>query len=158
MANALSRGVDGLMLMGCKSGDDYQCHFIKGSELAQKRLENIQETLDRLMLESERVNVSEVEITDYDQIPDKVRQFHGRDKGDGPPIHSRDSRRGEMAASGQPLSFIDAGRGVVEGRGQLWRPFARQLLPMWYMLGSLPPHTGGACLPEEGDDLVPMGP
>ena len=84
VANALSRGVDGLMLMGCKSGDDYQCHFIKGSELAQKRLENIQETLDRLMLESERVNVSEVEITDYDQIPDKVRQFTEEIKAMGP--------------------------------------------------------------------------
>ena len=35
IADALSRGIDGVMLVGCKYGDDYQCHFTKGSELAQ---------------------------------------------------------------------------------------------------------------------------
>ena len=34
IADALSRGIDGIMIMGCKYGDDYQCHFAKGSELA----------------------------------------------------------------------------------------------------------------------------
>ena len=54
IADALSRGIDGIMLIGCKYGDDYQCHFIKGSELANRRLENVKETLKRLQLESER--------------------------------------------------------------------------------------------------------
>ena len=30
-------GMDGVILVGCKYGDDYQCHFTKGSELAQRR-------------------------------------------------------------------------------------------------------------------------
>ncbi|MCW8951940.1 MAG: hydrogenase iron-sulfur subunit, partial [Rhodospirillales bacterium] len=35
--DALSAGYDGIILMGCKSGDDYQCHFVKGSAMAQER-------------------------------------------------------------------------------------------------------------------------
>ncbi len=69
VADALSNGIDGIMLMGCKFGDDYQCHFIKGSELANTRMGNVQDTLDRLMLESERLRLEQVSITDYDKLP-----------------------------------------------------------------------------------------
>ena len=34
ITDALNAGYDGVMMMGCKHGDDYQCHFVKGSELA----------------------------------------------------------------------------------------------------------------------------
>ena len=30
-----------LCLIGCKYGDDYQCHFVKGSELAEYRMSKI---------------------------------------------------------------------------------------------------------------------
>ncbi|MGD8307546.1 MAG: hydrogenase iron-sulfur subunit, partial [Ignavibacteria bacterium] len=50
IADALSRGFDGILLIGCKHGDDYQCHFIKGSELAEKRMDNVQEKLKQLVL------------------------------------------------------------------------------------------------------------
>ncbi|HEV7864553.1 MAG TPA: FAD-dependent oxidoreductase, partial [Acidimicrobiia bacterium] len=69
VANALSSGIDGMMLMGCKSGDDYQCHFIQGSALAAKRLVNVMETLNRLTIEPERVLPLEIEISEYDRIP-----------------------------------------------------------------------------------------
>ncbi len=36
--DALSQGMDGVFLLGCKHGDDYQCHFVKGSELADIRM------------------------------------------------------------------------------------------------------------------------
>ena len=39
VSDALSRGIDGMLLLGCKYGDDYQCHFAKGSELCAYRLE-----------------------------------------------------------------------------------------------------------------------
>ena len=55
IADALSKGIDGILLLGCRHGDDYQCHFIKGSELANTRMTKIQETLNRLVLESDRV-------------------------------------------------------------------------------------------------------
>ncbi|MBU1652100.1 hydrogenase iron-sulfur subunit, partial [bacterium] len=37
ITDAISTGFDGVILIGCKYGDDYQCHFIKGSELADYR-------------------------------------------------------------------------------------------------------------------------
>ena len=75
VADALSSGIDGIMLMGCKSGDDYQCHFIQGSALAAKRLVNVKETLDRLTIEPERVLPIEIEISEYDRIPEMVGEF-----------------------------------------------------------------------------------
>jgi quinone-modifying oxidoreductase subunit QmoB len=75
ITDALSRGFDGVALLGCKSGDDYQCHFIHGSELSGMRMGNVQETLDRLALESERVEVIEVEISDADRVAGMLEGF-----------------------------------------------------------------------------------
>jgi quinone-modifying oxidoreductase subunit QmoB len=69
IADALSSGFDGILLIGCKSGDDYQCHFVKGSELANTRMENVRDKLKQLVLEEERVEVHELAINDYKKIP-----------------------------------------------------------------------------------------
>ncbi len=68
IADALSQGMDGILLIGCKYGDDYQCHFINGSELIGTREENLQETLQRLMLEPERIRAIQLAITEYDKL------------------------------------------------------------------------------------------
>jgi quinone-modifying oxidoreductase subunit QmoB len=75
IADSLSKGIDGVILLGCKHGDDYQCHFIKGSELADIRLSKVSETLDRLALESERVRFETVSIIDYDRLPGILDEF-----------------------------------------------------------------------------------
>lgn len=75
VADAMSKGVDGLMMLGCKYGDDYQCHFMKGSELCSRRKENIAESLGRLGVEPERVEQYEVSIDAYDQVPDMIDEF-----------------------------------------------------------------------------------
>jgi quinone-modifying oxidoreductase subunit QmoB len=73
--DAMSSGMDGALLLGCKWGDDYQCHFVKGSEIANKRMENIGETLGTLGLEPERCGVRQVAISDYDKIPQMIEEF-----------------------------------------------------------------------------------
>ncbi|HLC30658.1 MAG TPA: hydrogenase iron-sulfur subunit [Dehalococcoidia bacterium] len=73
--DALNGGVDGILLMGCKSGDDYQCHFITGSGLAEQRMENVRETVQRMMMEPERVRSVQLEISEYDKIPALLQQF-----------------------------------------------------------------------------------
>ncbi|HEY7726250.1 MAG TPA: hydrogenase iron-sulfur subunit [Anaeromyxobacteraceae bacterium] len=78
IADSLSRGIDGVILIGCKRGDDYQCHYIKGSELAHKRLENVQETLTRLALEPERVRVVELARNEMARIPALFDEFAGK--------------------------------------------------------------------------------
>ncbi len=75
ITDALSRGFDGVAMMGCKSGEDYQCHFIQGSALSERRMENVRETLNRLALEPERINFMEVAISDSDKIPGMLSDF-----------------------------------------------------------------------------------
>lgn len=75
IADALSRGIDGILLLGCKFGENYQCHFVKGSELADYRLGKVSETLNRLQLESERVQLLQVSISDYDKLPGMINEF-----------------------------------------------------------------------------------
>ncbi|RUM34885.1 MAG: heterodisulfide reductase subunit A, partial [Archaeoglobus sp.] len=76
--------IDGILMVGCKFGEDYQCHFIRGSELANRRMENVQETLQRLMLEPERVKLVELAISDYDKIPEIINGFVEEIKSLGP--------------------------------------------------------------------------
>ena len=75
VSDALSRGFDGVMFMGCQYGDDYQCHFVKGSERANVRLSKVEETLSRLMLEPERVRQYEVSMNDYRQVAEMIERF-----------------------------------------------------------------------------------
>lgn len=75
IADALSRGFDGILLIGCKYGDDYQCHYIKGSELADKRMENVQEKLKQLVLEPERVKLFTLSIDEYKKLPGIFNDF-----------------------------------------------------------------------------------
>jgi quinone-modifying oxidoreductase subunit QmoB len=75
ISDALSCGYDGILQIGCKPGDDYQCHFIHGSELTKERGENIQETLQTMMLEPERIRTEFVEITDYQRIPEIINEY-----------------------------------------------------------------------------------
>ena len=75
VSDALSRGVDGIMLLGCKYGDDYQCHFAKGSELCNYRLGKLSETLDKLGLEADRVQQYQIAHSDFDKLPELVSDF-----------------------------------------------------------------------------------
>lgn len=75
VADAMSKGIDGVMMLGCKYGDDYQCHFVKGSEICNRRKENIAETLNRLGVEPDRVEQFEVAIDEYDTLPGIIDDF-----------------------------------------------------------------------------------
>jgi quinone-modifying oxidoreductase subunit QmoB len=82
--DALSQGMDGVFLLGCRHGDDYQCHFVKGSELASIRMKKIGEALQSLALENERVAQFEIAIDEYDKIPKMIGDFVEIIEGLGP--------------------------------------------------------------------------
>jgi quinone-modifying oxidoreductase subunit QmoB len=84
IADSLSRGIDGIILLACQHEDDYQCHFIKGSELANIRLSKVSETLERLVLESDRVRFENVSIIDYHKLPGILDEFAARMEEIGP--------------------------------------------------------------------------
>jgi quinone-modifying oxidoreductase subunit QmoB len=67
--DAMNSGYDGVVLMGCQKGENYQCHFVKGSEMAHYRMSKITDTLEQLNLEKERVETYEVAITDIQRAP-----------------------------------------------------------------------------------------
>ncbi|MCF6249261.1 MAG: hydrogenase iron-sulfur subunit, partial [Desulfobacula sp.] len=73
--DALAQGMDGVIVIGCKHGDDYQCHFVKGSELAEVRVGKIGDALTSLALEEERVAFAEVAIDEYDKLPGIINAF-----------------------------------------------------------------------------------
>ncbi len=75
VTDALNSGYDGVMMMGCKHGDNYQCHFVKGSEIASIRLSKVDETLKSLNLEPERVQNFEVAITDIERVPQLINDY-----------------------------------------------------------------------------------
>jgi len=75
ITEAVSAGFDAIILIGCKYGDDYQCHFIKGSELAVSRGDNIKEKLEQMALENERVELHQLQISEYNRLPEIFDKF-----------------------------------------------------------------------------------
>jgi quinone-modifying oxidoreductase subunit QmoB len=75
ISEAISAGYDGIILIGCKYGDDYQCHFIKGSELVAARSDNIREKLETMSMESERVVLHQLQISEYERLPEIFESF-----------------------------------------------------------------------------------
>jgi quinone-modifying oxidoreductase subunit QmoB len=75
ITDALNSGYDGVMMLGCKHGDDYQCHFVKGSELASYRMSKVGDTLQGMGLEPERVQVFEAAITDIERLPRLINEY-----------------------------------------------------------------------------------
>ncbi|MBB1073053.1 hydrogenase iron-sulfur subunit [Rhodoferax sp. 4810] len=75
ITDALNSGFDGIVLMGCRRDDDYQCHFVRGSAMAAERLSKVGDTLQQLKLETERVAVYEVAITDIHRAPQLINDM-----------------------------------------------------------------------------------
>jgi quinone-modifying oxidoreductase subunit QmoB len=73
--DALSSGYDGAILMGCQKGENYQCHFVKGSEITHVRMSKIDDTLKGMSLEPERVRTYEVAITDVQRAPALINEM-----------------------------------------------------------------------------------
>ncbi|MCP4580722.1 MAG: hydrogenase iron-sulfur subunit [candidate division Zixibacteria bacterium] len=75
VTEAISAGFDGVILIGCKYGDDYQCHFCKGSELAFSRSENVREKLEQMQMENQRVELHQLQISEYEKLPEIFDKF-----------------------------------------------------------------------------------
>ncbi len=75
ITDSLNNGYDGIVLLGCSKGDDYQCHFVRGSAMAHERMSKVGDTLQTLNLEPERVQVYEVAITDIERAPKLINDM-----------------------------------------------------------------------------------
>jgi quinone-modifying oxidoreductase subunit QmoB len=75
ITDSMNNGYDGVIMMGCQRGDDYQCHFVRGSTMASERMSKVGDTLQQLNLEPERVVVHEVAITDIQRAPALIQDM-----------------------------------------------------------------------------------
>jgi len=75
ITDALNSGYDGVMMMGCQKGENYQCHFVKGSEMAYYRLSKIGDTLKGMGLEPERMQTYEIAITDATRVARLIDEY-----------------------------------------------------------------------------------
>ena len=75
VADAMASGYDGVLLLGCKPGDDSQCHYLRGSDLMTTRSENVKQKLQQLALEDERVRIEYVTLADYATLPNRIDAF-----------------------------------------------------------------------------------
>ncbi|MCB1762627.1 MAG: hydrogenase iron-sulfur subunit [Gammaproteobacteria bacterium] len=75
VTDSLNSGYDGIVLLGCSKGEDYQCHFVRGSAMAHERMSKVGDTLKTLNLEPERVRVYEVAITDIERAPKLINDM-----------------------------------------------------------------------------------
>jgi quinone-modifying oxidoreductase subunit QmoB len=72
---AMNGGIDGVLMIGCKYGDDYQCHFATGSELAEQRLKNMREALEKMQIEPERLKLTQLAINEAGKLPELINEF-----------------------------------------------------------------------------------
>ncbi|MEW6545737.1 MAG: hydrogenase iron-sulfur subunit [Bacillota bacterium] len=72
VTDALTSGIDGVIICGCSAD---QCHFVRGSDLARTRLENMRETLQRMLIEPERVRMATLAINDPEAYVRLLQEF-----------------------------------------------------------------------------------
>ena len=72
LADALSIGVDGVFIGGCKDG---HCHYVWGNQLVEKRSEDLSEKLKQMMIEPERVRFENIEIRDSKRNVDILNSY-----------------------------------------------------------------------------------
>lgn len=79
--NALTRGVDGVLMCGCHPGD---CHYREGNLRAEARAEAITLMLDDLGVEQERFRLAWVSASEGSRFADVVREMVDATKALGP--------------------------------------------------------------------------
>ena len=75
LSDALGRGFDGILLLGCKPGTETQCHYTRGSDLMATRSENVKQKLKQMALEEQRVRIEHVALSDYLTLPGLIDGF-----------------------------------------------------------------------------------
>ncbi|MFH2129203.1 MAG: hydrogenase iron-sulfur subunit [bacterium] len=81
LADALSLGIDGVLIAGCKEG---HCHYVNGDQLVRKRSGDLKDKLETMMIEQERVRFVSLEIRDALKYADTVAAYVADLKAIGP--------------------------------------------------------------------------
>jgi len=69
---ALTRGADGVLLVGCQEGE---CHYTRGTFLGRSKLALLEQILAQMSIAKERVHFAEVASTDRQVLPRLVEEM-----------------------------------------------------------------------------------
>ncbi len=78
---ALNKGADGVMIMGCHLGE---CHYLEGNKITLSRLDVIVELLEDFGFESDRLSVTWLSSAEPDKFVGAVTEMTQRIKKLGP--------------------------------------------------------------------------
>ena len=80
VSDAFSRGVDGMMLFGLQIWRRLPVSLRQRQRALAYRLTKLSETLDKLGLESDRVTMTQIAISEFDKLPQIINDFVDRVK------------------------------------------------------------------------------
>lgn len=78
---ALTKGADGVMILGCHIGD---CHYLEGNKKAEKRKEAIELLLDDMGIERERFRLEWVSASEGPRFAQVIKEMTEQVKALGP--------------------------------------------------------------------------
>jgi heterodisulfide reductase subunit A/quinone-modifying oxidoreductase subunit QmoB len=81
VADALSFGVDGVLIGGCK---DSQCHYIRGGQLVQKRRGDVADKLQKMHMDAERFRYENIGIRESGKYAEVLNEMVSQLKEMGP--------------------------------------------------------------------------
>ncbi|WP_035108148.1 FAD-dependent oxidoreductase [Desulfovirgula thermocuniculi] len=70
--DALLNGIDGVLVAGCRTTE---CHFGRGTSLAESRINNLRDTLKSMLVEPQRVQVLNAGIEDGHSLVAAIKRF-----------------------------------------------------------------------------------
>lgn len=81
VVHALSKGADGVLIMGCHLGE---CHYLEGNQKTAARSGVIKIALESLGIDSDRFQVEWVSSAEAPRFADVVTRFSAKIKALGP--------------------------------------------------------------------------
>lgn len=72
LPEALSKGADGVMVLGCHPGD---CHYISGNLIAERKIRWIKELLQKAGVESQRLRLEWISASEGQRFANTIKDF-----------------------------------------------------------------------------------
>ena len=81
LPEALSKGADGVMVLGCHPGD---CHYISGNLIAERKIRWIKELLQKAGVKSLRIRLEWISASEGQRFANTIRDFTDQIRKLGP--------------------------------------------------------------------------
>jgi coenzyme F420-reducing hydrogenase delta subunit len=94
--DALSKSIDGVMVLGCHPGD---CHYISGNLMAEKKIKWTRELLQKANVNPERLKLEWISASEGERFANTTREFTEQVRELGPISQERESIFADLQAA-----------------------------------------------------------